>query len=141
VWLRRRRPGLRYVGVDPSTYAVARYGARRGLRVGRFGALREAGIRGRFDLVICADVLQYIPTRALTAGLRELAAHVGDGVAYLPAYTTEDDMEGDLAGWQWRTPAQWRRAFRAAGLSPVGLHCWIPSPRVDALNVFERAEG
>lgn len=140
VWLRKRRAGLRYLGVDPSTYAVARFGARRGLRVGAFGALRAAGVRGRFDLVVCADVLQYIPTKALAPGLVELASHLGDGVAYLPAYTSDDEMEGDLEGWQWRSPAVWRRAFRAAGLLPVGMHCWVREDRRDMLNVFERAD-
>ncbi len=139
VELRRLRRGVRYLGVDPSEYAVRRFGRRRNLRVGRFGALAEAKVRGRFDLVVCADVLQYIPTRELTAGLRELAGHLGDGVAYLPAYTTEDAMEGDLAGWQWRSPATWRRAFAAADLVPVGLHCWVRADQVDALNVFERS--
>jgi SAM-dependent methyltransferase len=139
VWLRKRRPGLRYVGVDPSTYAVAKYGTRRGLRVGQFGALGDAGVRGRFDLVVCADVLQYIPTAALAPGLCELASHLGDGVAFLPAYTSDDDMEGDLDGWQWRAPSVWRRAFRAAGLVPVGMHCWVRVEQRDALNVFERA--
>ncbi len=140
-FLKRRRPGLRYLGVDPSEYAVARFGARRNLRLGRFGALREAGVRGRFDLVVCADVLQYIPTAALAAGLTELASHLGDGVAFLPAYTSADEMEGDFDGWHWRPPATWRRAFRAAGLSPVGLHCWIRDARRASLNVFERADG
>lgn len=140
-WLKRRRPGLRYVGVDPSEYAVARYGRRRHLRLGAFGDLRGAGVRGRFDLVICADVLQYIATPALTPGLRELAGHLGDGIAFLPAYTSADAMEGDFDGWHWRPPATWRRAFRAAGLAPIGMHCWIRAERRDALNVFERADG
>lgn len=139
--LRRRRPGLRYVGLDPSAYAVRRHGRRRGLRIGRFGGVRAAGVRGRFDLVVCADVLQYIQTPDLPDGLREIADCLADGVAFLPAYTTEDDMEGDLAGWQWRSPAAWRRAYRAAGLAPVGMHCWVRADRVDALNVFERGEG
>lgn len=140
-WLKRRRPGLRYLGVDPSTYAIGRYGRRRNLRLGQFGALGAAGVKGRFDLVVCADVLQYIPTKALGPGLRELAGHLGDGVAYLPAYTSADEMEGDFDGWQWRPPSVWRRAFRAAGLSPLGLHCWVRTERRDALNVFERADG
>lgn len=141
VWLKRRRPGLRYLGVDPSSYAIGRYGRRRNLRLGAFGALGAAGVRGRFDLVICADVLQYIATPDLAPGLTELAGHLGDGVAYLPAYTSADEMEGDFDGWQWRTPAVWRRAFRAAGLAPVGMHCWVRAEHRAALNVFERADG
>lgn len=140
-WLGRRRPGLRYVGLDPSEYAVRRFGRRRNLRLGAFGGLRAAGVRGRFDLVICADVLQYVATADLAPGLAELAGHLGDGVAYLPAYTSADEMEGDFEGWHWRPPATWRRAFRAAGLSPIGMHCWVRSDRRSALNVFERADG
>jgi len=39
--LRRLRPRLRYVGVDPSRYAVERFGARRGVRLGTLGDLAE----------------------------------------------------------------------------------------------------
>ena len=141
VWLRRRRPGMRYLGVDPSEYAVARFGTRRHLRLGAFGALAGAGVRGRFDLVICADVLQYVPTRELAPGLAELVSHLGDGIAFLPAYTSADEMEGDFEGWHWRPPSTWRRAFRAAGLVPVGMHCWVREDRAATLNVFERADA
>src|SRR5215210_3954286 len=37
--LRRLRPGVRYVGVDPSEYVVAKYGKRRNIRLGAFEQL------------------------------------------------------------------------------------------------------
>ncbi|HVE79710.1 MAG TPA: class I SAM-dependent methyltransferase, partial [Gemmatimonadaceae bacterium] len=58
--LRRLRPGLRWVGVDPSEYVVRRFGARRGIRLGTFAALDEAGVRGPFDVVVCAGMLNYL---------------------------------------------------------------------------------
>jgi SAM-dependent methyltransferase len=139
VALKRLRRGLKYVGVDPSEYAIRRFGTRRHLRLGTFGELAKAKVRGTFDLVVCADVLQYVPTAQLGPGLAELASHLGDGVAFLPAYTSHDSMEGDLAGWQWRAPAVWRKAFVSAGLAPVGLHCWVRAERAADLNVFERS--
>src|SRR5262245_50233526 len=58
--LRQVRPRIRYVGVDSSAYVVSRYGKRRGLRLGRLGQLGRLGLEGRFDLIVCSDVLHYV---------------------------------------------------------------------------------
>src|SRR3954470_12613789 len=39
--LRRLRPGVRYLGIDPSEYVVSRYGKRRNIRLGKFEDLPE----------------------------------------------------------------------------------------------------
>src|SRR4051812_31313846 len=65
VELRRGRPGLRYLGVDPSEYVVSRHGRRRNLRLGRFEDLPTLKLGRQHDLIVCADMLQYIPTPAL----------------------------------------------------------------------------
>src|SRR4029077_6294491 len=57
--LRRERPHLEYLGIDPSAYAVERYGARRNIRWGDITSLDTLRIRGTFDLIICNDVLHY----------------------------------------------------------------------------------
>jgi len=132
--LRRARPGLRYLGVDASDYAVKRHGRRRNIRLGRFEDLPDLPLGTNHDLVVCADMLQYIPDRDLIRGVRHIAGLLG-GVAYLEAYTTGDDMEGDLEGWHPRSRSRYRRIFADAGLVACGSHCYL-SPDL-ALNAVE----
>lgn len=136
--LRTLRPGLRYVGVDSSAYVVARYGRARGIRYGTFGSLPTAELDGPFDLVVCCDVLQYVPTSDLSRGL-EAVSGLLDGVAYLEAYTTADEVVGDRNGWLHRPPACYRRAFGRAGLTGVGMHCWVGEQLRHATAALERA--
>ena len=127
VWgreLRRVRPGVRYLGVDPSEWVVARHGRRRNIRLGSFEELPSLSLGRRHDLIVCADMLQYVPDAPLRRGVRHLATLLG-GVAFLEAYTSGDDMEGDLQGWHRRTKAQYRRLFAGAGLVACGLHCYL----------------
>ncbi len=137
--LRTIRPDVRYVGVDASDYVVRRFGKRRHIVKGTFGALRALAFgAASFDLVVCADALQYVATPDLAPGLREIR-RLARGIAYIEAFTREDNMEGDTEGWHVRPAAEYRRAFRRAGLSHVGLHCWIDKRKFDNLNVFEIA--
>lgn len=135
--LRRLRPGVRYVGVESSEYAVARYGRSRGLRQGSFGTVGELALEGPFDLVVVCDVLHYVPDRELRPGLRAIAEVLG-GVAYLEAYTTSDAIEGDRGAWHHRSPARYRRLFEAAELYPVGMHCYVGSALADRTAALER---
>ena len=122
--LRRLRPGVRYLGIDPSRYAVARFGRRRNIRLGSFEELPTLALGRGYDLIVCADVLQYVPDAALRRGVRHLAS-ILRGVAFLEAYTSGDDMEGDLDGWHQRSKAKYRRTFADAGLVACGLHCYL----------------
>jgi predicted TPR repeat methyltransferase len=122
--LRRLRPGVRYLGVDPSEWVVAHHGRRRNIRLGRFEELPSLSLGRGHDLIVCADMLQYIPDGALRRGVDHLASLLG-GVAFLEAYTAGDDMEGDLEGWHRRSKAQYRRIFADAGLIRCGLHCYL----------------
>ena len=99
--LQQLRPGSRYAGVEPSPYAVRRWGAKRNLREGDLESLPSLGLDGPFDLVVCADVLHYLPTPVLRAGLAALVPLVG-GVAYLPTFTAEDAIAGDRVEFQRR---------------------------------------
>ena len=137
--LRRARPALRYVGVDSSDYVVSRFGRRRGIRKGTFGTLGQLGLRGKFDLVVCCDVLQYVPTSELKAGLAAIAKLLG-GVAYLEAYTTEDEIVGDRRAWHERSAASYKRAFRAVGLISIGMQCWVGDDLQPSTVALERAE-
>jgi len=122
--LRRIRPGLRYVGVDPSEYVVAKYGRRRNIKLGAFEQIPSMSLGRGYDLIVCADVLQYVPDAALKRGVRHIASLL-NGVAFLEAYTTGDDMEGDLEGWHPRSKSQYRRIFADAGLIACGMHCYL----------------
>jgi predicted TPR repeat methyltransferase len=138
--VRRLRPGARYVGVDSSAYVLSRFGARRGIRQGTFGGLASIArsLRGPFDVIVCCDVLQYVPAGDLGPGLRALEGLLA-GVAYLEAYTEADAIEGDRRGWHRRTGAAYRRAFRAAGLTAVGMHCWVGERGRELTVELERA--
>lgn len=138
--LRRMRPRLRYVGVDSSEYVVRRYGARRDIRQGTLAELPRTGLRGRFDLVVCADVLEYVSTPELRAGLR----HIHDltrGVAYIEAFPVEDDMVGDFENWHHRSARTYRQELRGAGLVACGMHCYVTAAQAETLGALERCSG
>ena len=136
VALRRIRRGIEYLGVESSDYAVRTFGARRNVRQGTFGTLKTLRLRGPYDLIVCADMLQYVPTSDLAAGLREIRRLLG-GVAYIEAYAREDDMEGDMEGWIFRSAASLRREFEAAGLTHCGLYCFVDVNKLAAVNALE----
>jgi SAM-dependent methyltransferase len=133
------RPKVEYVGVDSSEYVVQRFGRTRGIRHGTFGTLGDIKLTGLFDLVVCCDVLQYVPTDELKPGLAAIAALL-DGVAYLEAFTNVDELEGDKRHWHHRTPAWYRHAFRDADLTHIGMHCYVGPRLVGATLALERAE-
>ena len=134
--LKRVRRGARYIGVESSEYALSTFGKKRNIRRGSFGTLRSLGLRGPFDLIVCADVLQYVTTPDLRRGLREIRRLLG-GVAYIEAYAREDDMEGDMEGWHFRSASTYRREFRAAGLTHCGLYCFVDAQKITAINALE----
>jgi hypothetical protein len=76
------------------------------------------------DLLICADVMHYLPSRELGRGLAGIAELCG-GVAFLETFASEDEFDGDHAGFQPRPAAWYRRRFKAVGLQPLGSHCWL----------------
>lgn len=136
VALRRIRPGISYVGVESSEYAVTTFGKSRNIRRGTFGSLRTLRLKGPFDLIICADMLQYVTNTDLAPGLKEIRRLLG-GVAYLEAYAREDDMVGDMDGWVYRSAATYRRELRSAGLTQCGMYCFIDASKLDAVNALE----
>jgi SAM-dependent methyltransferase len=68
--LRRLRPRAKYTGIDPSEYAVARFGRTRNVSLGTFGTLDTVADLDRYDLVVCADVLHYIRPAEIARGVR-----------------------------------------------------------------------
>lgn len=134
--LRRLRPDIRYQGIDASEYAVARWGKARHIRLGTFGGLRAMRLTPGYDLIVCADVLQYVATPDVLRGLREIRRLVG-GIAYIEAFALEDDMEGDTDEWHRRTAPEYRRIFAAAGLTHCGMHCWADLRALGNVNALE----
>jgi SAM-dependent methyltransferase len=138
--LRALRPNVAYVGVEPSTYAVTRFGARRSLRLGSVETLDTLNLHAEFpegfDLVVCCGVLNYVATKVLGHALEQLQVHTS-GVAWLELFTQHDDIEGDVARLRPRSAAWYRGRFQAAGLVPCGLHLYAPADRAAGLTALE----
>ena len=122
--LRRLRPRVRYLGVDASDYAVGRFGPHRNLHWLPFGDLAALQMQAPADLLVCSDVMHYLPDEELLRGLREFA-RLCDGVAYLEVFAAGDDIVGDLHQMH-RRPAGWyRQAFADAGFAFAGSHTYL----------------
>ena len=130
--LLKLRPKARYMGFDSSTYAIERYGARRTLHLARFADFAHLRPCPPVDLLVCSDVMHYLPLRELDRGLPGLAELCG-GVAFLECFTREDETEGDDVDFHARPAAFYRRRFAALGFRQVGSHCWLsPALAADA---------
>jgi SAM-dependent methyltransferase len=136
--LRRLRPGLRYTGVDSSEYAVRRFGKRRNIVLGSLADLDRLRLRGGYDLVVCADVLHYVPLAELRAGVASIRRLLG-GMAYLEAFTTDDVFGGDVEAWKARPASLYQREFRRAGLVRCGLNCYLAQERAGLASALEQA--
>ncbi|MEI6035782.1 MAG: class I SAM-dependent methyltransferase [Verrucomicrobiae bacterium] len=119
--LKKLRPGIRYAGIDPSPYAVRRFGRRRNIAQGAFGDLPR--LSRSYDLLICSDSLYYVPDDELIIGLEILVQHLA-GVAFLEAYPAGARLEGDTSGMFPRSAAFYRKVFRHVGLVSCGSHCY-----------------
>jgi SAM-dependent methyltransferase len=138
--LRRLRPGLRYYGVDPSEYAVRRFGRRRNIQLGSLGDLGRLRLPSAFDLIVCCGVLNYVPDAELPAGLRALGA-LARGPIYLEIFAREDSVQGDFTNRAAKTAAWYRRTLRAAGLVACGLNFYVPESLRHLTAALERADG
>ena len=134
VWrapLKKLRPRVEYIGLDGSEYAIARYGRARNLRLATFGQLGELRFAHGFDLVVCADVIHYVPSAELKRGLAGIAEML-DGVAFLELFTASDSPDGDKHGYIARSASWYLSAFASAGLVACGTHCYV-GPRLEGV--------
>ena len=136
--LSRLRPEATYLGIDPSEYAIERFGAERNLRPGSFEELRYHVFDEPFDLVVCSDVLHYLDDDAIRAGLPALVERCG-GVALLETFTAEDDPEGDRVDFRLRSAAWYRTTFAEFGLVPLGLQLYVPEDVAEDLDALDLA--
>lgn len=131
-----QRPKLRYLGLDSSEHAIARYGRERNLRPARFGDLESLRFPEPFDLIVCADVMHYVATPELRRGLSGFAelGHVG----YFEVFCRGDAIDGDLEGFIARRPRWYRQAFAAAGFTPIGCNGYVVDGLAALLTGLER---
>ena len=134
--LLKLRPGASWLGIESSEYAVERHGESRNIRRGSFGGLRSLELPSTFDLIVCADVVQYIADDDLRRGLREIR-RLAAGVVYVETFAAEDSMEGDRDGWIDRPTKTISRFFADAGLTHCGFYCWIDERKIRNANRFE----
>src|SRR3546814_503957 len=118
------QPGAQYLGFDSSEYAITRYGRHRNLHFARFADFAQLRPCAPVDLLVCSDVLHYLPAREIDRGLPGLAELCG-GVAFLETFGREDQAEGDEHEFKQRPAGFYRRRFEAAGLRMLGSHCWL----------------
>ena len=124
--LLKLRPRLHYQGVDSSEYAVARHGRRRNIALASFGQLDQLRFGAPADLLVCSDVMHYLPTAELRRGLGGFD-ELCDGIAFLEVYGRDDAILGDTVGFMKRPAAFYRKALVDAGLTPCGSHCYLSS--------------
>jgi SAM-dependent methyltransferase len=133
--LRALRPRVAYTGFDSSDYVVSRFGRERNIRKASFGDLPKLRL-DVYDLVVCSDVMHYVPDDEIRAGIATIA-EITDGLAFLEVLTKEDDIVGDLEGFH-RRPALWyRRLFTGAGMTFVGPYSWLSPAFKDAVAELE----
>lgn len=134
--LRRIRKNLEYTGVDASAYVVRRYGRTRNIVHGTLATLDKLPLARSYELVVCSDVLQYVPNDEVKRGLKLLAKRTG-GVAFIEAFTSRDDMTGDKEHWHARSARWYRKAMHDAGFASIGLYLFVGRGLRHALNELE----
>jgi len=88
------------------------------------------------DLVVCRDVLRYIPDSSIDKAITRLARKCR-GVLYVHVITSDDEIDeeaSDMKGW-FRTTAWYRRKFKSAGFRDCGMGLFV-SNRLKAFDPF-----
>src|SRR5690606_18642399 len=140
VALKRLRPRIHYQGIDPSEYAVQRYGSRRNIVLGDIETVALRAQLRAYDLVVCCGMLNYLSPTQLKNGLKQVAS-VTAGVAYLELFTASDSFEGDT-NWPKPRSARWYRQLLAdSGFTAIGMQCYVTPAMQASLSSLERLEG
>jgi SAM-dependent methyltransferase len=132
------RPRVRYVGYDPSEYAVNRFGTARNIRLGDVDTLANEKFPAPFDLVLAVGFLNLLAPRALGRAVRTIRTLVR-GVALLELFTSADPLTGDIGRYHLARPQNYRRLLARTGFESLGLHLYATSDSADPLALLERA--
>ena len=124
-FLKLLRPRVDYLGLDSSPYVVEHYGVARDIRLCRFGDLEVLRFDRGFDLLICSDVMHYVPGAELHRGLSGFADLCPDGFGFLEVMCRGDDFVGDRQGFIARPAAAYRKSFAEAGFTACGSHGYL----------------
>jgi SAM-dependent methyltransferase len=114
-------PGARYTGLEASEYLCSRFGW-------THGSIVDFAARTPFDLVICYDVLQYLPDAQAARAIVNLS-RLSRAAIYVSALTTEDwrencDRSRTDRAVHLRAGAWYRRRLNK-GFHYVGFGIWI----------------
>lgn len=125
----RQNPSCRLIEtLDASSVAARRYGHRNA---------RIEHLRGpRADLVICRDVLRYLPNAAAKQAIDRLADKCR-GVLYLHLVTREDEVDeeaSDMSG-HFRSVRWYRRLLNRARFTDAGMGLFV-SHRLTRFDPF-----
>ena len=114
--------------IDSSAVASSMYGHRN---------LSLQQLKGpRADLVVCRDVLRYIPSSEIETAMNRLSDKCR-GVLYLQVMTSDDDIDeeaSDMEGW-FRTVTWYRRALKRLQFRDCGMGLFV-SPRLKSFDPF-----
>lgn len=121
--LAKLRPGIRYLGIDPSEYVVKKYGGKRNIILGSFSDLPDLDLSASYDLIVCSDILYYVSEEHLHCGLKTLLPKL-TGIAFFEAYASDTPLNGDTRTMEKRDARFYRRLFRRHGLVACGSHCY-----------------
>ncbi len=136
--LLKLRPKLQYLGFDSSEYAVRRFGRSRNIHYARFGDFEYLRPCPPVVLLICSDVLHYLPTRELNRGLPGLADLCG-GVAFIEMFAKEDAAIGDENEFQSRPARFYRERLEKLGFVQIGSYGWLSPHIADHATALERS--
>ena len=131
------RPRIKYVGLDPSPYVVARFGRTRGIELGDLETLDPERFGRSFDIVLAVGFLNLIPAKQLAPALRRLRPLIG-GVALLELFTDAEPISGDVREYSRSSARVYRSMLKRIDLTPVGLHLYAPQALTGNLGVLEQ---
>lgn len=84
------------------------------------------------DLVVCRDVLRYVPDRDIGRAFSALRRKCR-GVLYVQAITSDDEIDeeaSDMEG-RFRSAAFYRRGLRGAGFRDCGMGLFVSNRMTD----------
>jgi SAM-dependent methyltransferase len=130
-------PGARYTGIELSAYLCRELGWTR-------ASISDYRGRGRFDLVVCQGVLQYLDDREAARAIANLG-RLCRGALYLEALTAEDWRDNcDRSATDGKVhlrPAHWYRARLARDFRACGGGVYLHRDSGAVLYALEAADG